>query len=210
MGRRRRWRRASWRWVVLVVILTSALCLWTVEFQIRPMVMALAEVRAALAATEIINAVVDEQVARAVDYRELFQVHTDETGRVVMIQANTPAINRIAYSTVLAVKQRLEAMKPWRVEVPLGAIFGSKLLATWGPRLPITLIPTGTVTADIKEYFEEAGINQTRHVVSVLVTVEIMVIVPFVRGEVTVSSTSPVASAVILGQVPSTYIEIGR
>jgi hypothetical protein len=54
--------------------------------------------------------------------------------------------------------------------------------------------------------FDQAGINQTRHLVYFNVDSKIKIAVPFINEEIKVSTTVPIAETIIVGEVPDTYV----
>ncbi len=65
----------------------------------------------------------------------------------------------------------------------------------------------GTVQVQVVDKFEQAGINQTRHMVYLVATTQIRIVVPLVSKSVSVNTQVPVAEYVVVGEVPSTYVQ---
>ena len=65
--------------------------------------------------------------------------------------------------------------------------------------------------AKIDAYFEnyEAGINQTLHQVTMLVSVDVAVLALGQTASFTISSEVVVAETIIVGQVPNTFLQTG-
>ena len=74
--------------------------------------------------------------------------------------------------------------------------------------IPITLIPIGRVNTEIKDVFEDAGINQIRHKIYFDIHAEVEVIIPFVSQVTKVSTTVPIVDAFYPGEVPDTVINL--
>lgn len=170
-----------------------------------PLLGAVAEMEARRAALDVINNVMAEHVVSQVQYRDLVSYRTDGQGNVTVLQTNTPEINRLVSRAVTAVQQELEKLRDRRFFLPLGEFLPTPLLAHWGPRVPVTFVPVGAVTAYFKHRFEEAGINQTRHLIVAELQAHLRVVIPLITREVTVTTELPLAETIIAGRVPQQY-----
>ena len=151
---------------------------------------------------------VAEVMKSSVSYSDLIQVSTDSNGRVTMIRANTLLMNELASRTALTVQRNLAALEDEGVSLPLGSAFGVKLLSGSGPRILVGVVPVGSVTTRFVTAFESAGINQTRHEISLEASTQMRIVIPTGASTVSVSSVVPVAEAIIVGEVPSSYVNV--
>jgi sporulation protein YunB len=164
------------------------------------------QAKAILLATQAINDVVDD-VGKNIDPQLMINVKVDSRGRVVLIQPNTMEFNKIAADTTIKVQDSLRSISDEHIEIPVGQILGSQLLASVGPKIKVTVIPIGTVQVKVVDKFEQAGINQTRHMVYLMVTTQIRIVVPLVSKSVNVNTQVPISEYVVVGEVPSTYVQ---
>ncbi|MBS3994422.1 MAG: sporulation protein YunB [Alkaliphilus sp.] len=179
-----------------------------VDKKVKPSVLAIAEVKAREIATRAINESVNSKVSEDIKYQDLISIRTDSEGNVTMMQANTVMMNRLASEVALSVQDNIKLIKASSVKVPLGNIFGSQLLAQYGPRLDIRVTPIGMVNVDFKTEFEHSGINQTRHKIHLIVNTQVRIIVPFSSNTTTVETSVPIAETIIVGKVPQSYIYV--
>lgn len=192
----------------LILLLVLAVCIfWTVENHLKPTLMAIAEARAIQVATHTINNVVNEKVSQQIDPQTLVNIKLDSRGRVVFIQPNTLEFNRLAADTTIKVQAALKLITEEKVYIPVGQVLGSQLLASWGPPIVVTIIPIGTVQVKVVDKFEQAGINQTRHMIYLFATTHVRIVVPLVSSTVSVNTQVPIAEYVVVGEVPSTYVQ---
>ena len=70
--------------------------------------------------------------------------------------------------------------------------------------------PARAVYADYENTFSAAGINQTRHTVSVKITVSSGVYLPGYSAETTIETHIIIAETVIVGDVPDAFTKIDR
>lgn len=194
--------------VLLWGLLAAAAALIGVKLTDRvlgPVVGAVAEMEARRAALDIINRVMADQLMEGVRYSDLVAYQTDGQGMVTVLQTNTGAVNRLVSRAVAGVQAELEKLPERRFHMPLGELLRSPVFAHTGPRVPIHFLPVGAVTAVFKHRFEEAGINQTRHLIVAEVQAHIRVVIPLVAREVSVSTELPLAETIIAGRVPQQY-----
>ena len=194
--------------VAIAVLAFGVYLFWVVESHLKPTLLAIAEARATVTATQIINNVIHDKVARVVDPQTLVIVSFDSRGRVALIRPNTMEFNRLAADTTIKVQEALQSITEERIQIPFGQVLGSQLLASLGPKITVTVIPIGTVQVKVFDKFEQAGINQTRHMVYLMATTQIRIVVPLVSKSIDVNTQVPIAEYVVVGEVPSTYVQI--
>jgi len=180
---------------------------WMMEIHLKPTLLVIAEAKATLIATQSINSVINESVNLSIDPKKLVNITLDNRGRVVLIQPNTMEFNKIAADTTIKVQNVLREIGEEKIHIPMGQILGSQLLASMGPNITVTIIPVGTVQVNVIDKFEQAGINQTRHMVYLIATTQIRIVVPLVSKSVSVNTQVPIAEYVVVGEVPSTYMQ---
>lgn len=163
--------------------------------------------KAVLIATQSINNVINDRINQTINPQSLMTVRVDERGRVVLIQPNTMEFNKLAADTTIKVQDALGSIHEEKIHIPIGQVFGSPMLASLGPKLVVTIIPMGTVQVKVVDKFEQAGINQTRHMVYLMATTQIRIVVPLVSKIVSVNTQVPIAEYVVVGEVPNTYVQ---
>jgi sporulation protein YunB len=185
--------------IALVIVTISVVSFWRIETHLKPTLIAIAETRATRIATQAINNVINTKVSLTVDPKTLVNITLDEHGRVVLIQPNTMEFNRLAADTTIKVQNALEEIAEEKITIPI---------ASMGPKITVTIIPVGTVQVKVVDKFEQAGINQTRHMVYLAATTQIRIVVPLVSQSVSVNTQVPIAEYVVVGEVPNTYVQI--
>lgn len=202
------------RWALLVLLLSIALIaaiLLVVERNLTRVVLSLAQAQAKAMAIQTLNEVAAELLSSGdVSYDSLMYVSTAEDGQVRLIQSNTPAMNRLAAQVSLLAQSRLQARRDQAVGIPLGSALGMTLFAGAGPKIQVRILPVGSVHAEFHTDFQTAGINQTRHRVTLALTAQVQLVIP--TGAQTVEATTQVAMAesIIVGEVPETFTDVGE
>ena len=207
MFKRRRPVRTVFFLIFVIVMLTGGF--WFADYRLKPVVYEIAQARAVQMATDLVNKCVQKQVSEEdVQYQDYVSIHKDNDGRIVMMQANTVKVSRTAADITLAIEKSLEELKTQDIYIPVGQVLGMPLLANYGPKVKIKIMPVGTVKADITDKFEQAGINQTRHKIYLSFRTNVRIIVPLQTGETEVATTIPLAESIIVGQVPNVVVNM--
>lgn len=207
MFKRRRSLKRPMLYLLLIII--PVVLFWYVDTMLRPAIYDIARVRAIQIATEIINSSVQQKVGSSnLQYSDFILIHKDSQGRIVLMQANTVKMNQLAADVTLAVQGALKRLEDERFYIPLGQVTGSYFLADTGPRIKVSVMPVGIVRVDVKDKFENAGINQTRHKIYLQFETEVRIIVPFISGETKVATHVPIAESIIVGDVPTTFVTL--
>jgi sporulation protein YunB len=191
---------------LLIIIFLLIMAFVFVDAKLKSSILEIARSKAQISGMEAINKVINDKIVAQIEYKDIVYIHKDNNGKIVLIQPNTIKLNQIMANTVIEVTGSLNQMSADSFYVPLGQLTGSKILAGYGPRIKVKTIPVGQVTVDVLDKFDQAGINQTRHMIYLRVTSKIKVAVPFMDREVKVISTIPLAETIIIGEVPDTYV----
>jgi sporulation protein YunB len=203
-GRRRETRRRA---LTLVILIALGMLLYSLDHALRPAFLAVAETRIHALTTVALNEAVRDALAAGAEYDELIHVQTDTSGRIVLMQPNTPVINGLVADTALRAQAKVDSLTERRVGVRLGQAVGSFLFAGLGPTIWIRCLPVGSVTTTVTERFEGAGINQTRHSLWLEARVRFRLVSPLVRSYLDITTRLPITEAVLIGPVPATYVE---
>lgn len=203
-------RRAALGFLAALVLLLAAGLLW-VERNLTRIVLSLAQAQARAMAVQILNEAAAELLSTGeVTYDSLMHVTADENGQVRLIQANTPEMNRLASAASLLAQEKLLGKGDQAVKVPLGSALGLTLFGGAGPKVSVRILPVGSVHAQFHTDFQTAGINQTRHRVTLVLTAQVQLVVPTGAKKVEVSTQVAMAESIIVGEVPDTFTDVGE
>jgi len=197
---------------IMVVILILALIIivpfGVAENNLKSTILVVAKTYAEQLAVQVIQDAINENVSKSVEYKDLIFIRTDNRGRVVLMQANTIKINSLAADTTLDIQKNLAKLEGKIIPIPVGQVLKSKLLAAYGPKINVTLVPMGSVKVKVIDDFQQAGINQTRHRLFLNVTGKVKIIIPLVSDSVEVATQVPIAETIIVGEVPQTFLNV--
>jgi sporulation protein YunB len=178
------------------------------EAKLRPGISAVVEVKARQMAITVMNQAVLEAVANEIDYQDLVVIHKDNQGRVVLMQPNTIKINQLVAATSLTIQKALQELSRETFYFPLGAAMNSPLLSSFGPTINYRVQPMGNVDIVVQDRFDSAGINQTRHSISLQIECQMLVLVPVLRNSINVVTTMPLTETILVGEVPNAYMQL--
>lgn len=193
------------RTLALVLLLTVGL---TLLFRLRlaPMAERLMATQVDNQASDAINAAIDEQIAAGeIDYSRMITVEKDAQGNVTALRTNIAEINRLKTSVLQRVDARLQNLSMEELGVPIGSIVLPELLSGRGPKIPVRVLAVRTSDAVFRSSFTGAGINQTKHSITIDVHVVITILTWTGTQEISVDSAVVAAETVIVGNVPTTY-----
>lgn len=200
-----------WMSIFLLILLISGIyCFMVIDRNLKPTIIKIADARAHIVATEAINRALYEKVLYNTDYEDLITIHKDTEQKVTVMQANTLKIGRIVSDSNMAIKETLKNLQDEDFYIPLGQALGSPLLANYGPKIRVEIVPVGTVNVEFDDRFQEAGINQVRHILYLNIETTVKIVVPLLKEDIVVKHQIPIAETIIIGDVPNTYLGLSR
>lgn len=208
LGVRRRIQISPLLWVFLIIIFLVS-SFFVVDRTLSPTLRVIATKQTSAYTLEVLERSIQQEIVNKVDYSDLIIYSLDSDGRVAFMQANTIEITRLSTQTAIVILEDLRKLEGRSFTIPTGQLLGSDLLASYGPDIKVTMIPTGTVDVRVGESFTEAGINQTRHMLYLDIRAEVRVVVPLFKEDTVVETRVPLTDFVIVGPVPSMYVQIG-
>lgn len=198
------------RRAVVVGITVAAILVGAVLLHARR---ALAQTVAELAVYQVSNKItqtVSEEVNSAIGGRYgeegLLKINRDEDGNILDISADTAKLSEINAGVIGLLSTELSNMESERVRVPQGAVLGMKLFSGRGAEVVFSVRPAGKIETHIEDTFEEAGINQVKYTLKLVVRAEIMLVIAGKSEKKEVTSESILAQTVVSGRIPDAYI----
>ena len=198
-------RRLSF-FLIPLAVLAGLFILFTRN--LSPILISMAEARARQLAVEAMNRAIAEVMDSSVTYTDLMRVSHDSSGRVSMLEANATLMNEIASAAALTAQSKLDTLADEGVGLPLFAALVIDLFSGAGPIIRVSITPVGAVSTRFVTSFESAGINQTRHEISLEASVVMRIVIPAGADSVSVSTYVPIAESIIVGSVPESYVSV--
>lgn len=198
-----RQRASVWLSLLALALLAAALSLL---WHLKPVMTSMAMARVSNMVNRIVSAAVNEAVESGeIDYGNFVIFDKDDTGHITALRSNVAEVNRMQGRIADEILLRLSEVSISELEIPLGTLTGSALLAGRGPSLYVRMQAVGSANAVFRNQFTAAGINQTRHQIFLDVDVYMSILLPGMKTSTKVSNEIAVAETVIVGGVPDTY-----
>ncbi len=201
-------RRFLRLFIFICIIFILVQSFLVIQNNLRPTIIALAQAKAKVLATEAINQAINQNIAKESRYEHLIFIQKDNEGNVILAEVNNMELARIQSLTTMNVQSVLKDLDKQQITVPLGQVLGSEILANLGPKIPITLVPIGTVSAKMEQKFQSSGINIVSHQVGIDITATVHIVIPFIKTDVKVNTYTPIVTATFFGRVPETVINL--
>jgi len=205
--------------ILMIVIVISLICIKIINEKITPTIMDYSISEMKRVVSVIINRSVNSDILDKSSIDKLFVANRNTSGEVVTVTLDSVIVNRITDNISDACEDNLRLVEEGQFSklkkkfnigeeyflVPSGIIFNNTFLSNIGPKIPISLKMVGNVTSGITTEVKEYGINNSLITISVEITVEVMVILPFSSDYVSITNYVPIAIKLIQGKVPEFY-----
>lgn len=203
--RRKRHRKLRLAAVLAIVVLLALVLVYCIR--IVPLVRSLGMVQVENELSDMVTLVVDRELAReGVKYDSLIAMEKAPDGSILALKTNMAAINDVKTRMVDVINDELSDLDSFQLGVPLGNIIMPSALSGLGPKIPIKILAMSNAGSDFISDFSSAGINQTKHQISVRVSLDVTVLTVAGLQQATVDTTIVVAETVIVGDVPGTVL----
>lgn len=180
-----------------------------INIRVRPLMEEMTAVQAAYITNIAVNEAAEEVLAREdISYDDFISLNLLEDGTVSSMTSDIREMNKFKTELSKEIQTHLGEHCEREVSVPLGTLTGIDLLSGRGPRIKMKIELYGSVNANLKSSFEDAGINQTRHRIICDVNVGVSAIIPGCSSYTDVESSFTVSETVLLGDVPDSFTNV--
>ena len=208
MGVRRRIRR--FLHFLLAVLVAVSLGFLMLRSRYRDVIRDLAETQVMNTTSDLTNDAIAKQIAEGViQYDRIVYFEKNLDGRITALKTNMSEVNRLKTDILNLINDEILALDTSDIGIPLGSLFLPELFSGKGPAIPVRILSIRNSDASFASSFSQAGINQTLHQLTMIVSVDVAVLVLGQTSSFTVNSEVVVAETVIVGDVPSTFLQTG-
>ena len=205
---RRRIRRILY--FLLAAFLTVSLGFLMLRSRYRDVIRDLAETQVKNTTSDLTNDAIAKQIdVGIIQYDRIVYFEKDLDGRITALKTNMSEVNRLKTDILNLINDEILALDTSDIGIPLGSLFLPELFSGKGPSIPVRILSIRNSDASFASSFSQAGINQTLHQVTMIVSVDVAVLVLGQTSSFTVNSEVVVAETVIVGDVPSTFLQTG-
>ena len=200
------------RFLHLLLAILVAVCLGflMLRSRYRDVIRDLAETQVKNTTSDLTNDAIAKQIAEGViQYDRIVYFEKDLDGRITALKTNMSEVNRLKTDILNLINDEILALDTSDIGIPLGSLFLPELFSGKGPAIPVRILSIRNSDATFASKFSQAGINQTLHQLTMVVSVDVAVLVLGQTNSFTVNSEVVVAETVIVGEVPSTFLQTG-
>ena len=170
----------------------------------------MAKVQIRNSTSDLTNDAIAKQIANGnIAYDRIVYFEKDLEGRITALKTNIGEVNRLKADILNIINDEILALDSSDLGIPLGSLFLPEFISGRGPEIPVHIIAIRNSDATFESHFSEAGINQTLHQVTMVVSVDVAVLVLGKTDTFTMTSEVVVAETVIVGAVPDTFLQSG-
>lgn len=205
----RYWLRRVFR-RILIVLLVLAVAFVVLRGKYRDVVRELAQTQVKNSTSDLTNDAIAKQIANgSIAYDRLVFFEKDLDGRITALKTNMSEVNRLKTDVLNIINDEILALDASSIGIPLGSLFLPEVLSGKGPAIPVHILSIRNSDASFVSHFEQAGINQTLHKLTMVVSIDVSVLALAETTSFTLESEVVVAETVIVGDVPQTYLQTG-
>ena len=205
-----RWRIRRFLRFLLVLFTATAVAFLMLRSRYREVIRDLAETQVKNTTSDLTNDAIAKQIADGIiQYDRIVYFEKDLDGRITALKTNMSEVNRLKTDILNIINDEILALDTSDIGIPLGSLFLPELLSGKGPAIPVHILSIRNSDASFVSDFQQAGINQTLHQLTMEVSVDVAVLVLGDTSSFTITSEVVVAETVIVGDVPDTFLQTG-
>lgn len=196
------------RLIILLIVLGAAFLMLRSRY--REVIEELAQTQVKNSTSDLTNDAIAKQIANgSIDYDRLVYFEKDLDGRITALKTNMSEVNRLKTDILNTINDEILALDTSDIGIPLGSLFLPELFSGKGPAIPVHILSIRNSDANFVSYFSQAGINQTLHKLTMVVSIDVSVLVLGHTSSFSMSSEVVVAETIIVGDVPQTFLQTG-
>lgn len=218
---------------LIVIVIIGIICAFFLiryfSKNISPFFLTYAEDEVRRFANLVINESINNEIIDEFDDNKIFEVVKNSNDEIQLISYNAKNVNILLNNFAMIIQDNLKALEMGEYynlensskylneydsellnqgiicEIPFGAFLGNSLISNIGPKIPVKFNLLGDVNTDIRTNVKEYGINNALLEVSIEITVNFRVNLPFISNTITVNNIIPISMKIIQGSIPNFY-----
>ena len=204
-----RWfRRLIQRCLMAIILLLAVFLL--LRDQYDRVIQSLAETGIANTTSDLTNDAIARQISEGdIRYDRIVYFEKDLDGRITALKTNMSEVNRLKTDILNIINDEILALDTMDLGIPLGSLLLPQFFSGKGPQIPVRILSIRNSDAVFSSNFSQAGINQTLHQLTMVVSIDVAMLVLAKTSSFTVTSEVVVAETVIVGEVPQTFLQTG-
>lgn len=204
-----RWfRRLIQRCLMAIILLLAVFLL--LRDQYDRVIQSLAETGIANTTSDLTNDAIARQISEGdIRYDRIVYFEKDLDGRITALKTNMSEVNRLKTDILNIINDEILALDTMDLGIPLGSLILPQFFSGKGPQIPVHILSIRNSDAVFSSNFSQAGINQTLHQLTMVVSIDVAMLVLAKTSSFTITSEVVVAETVIVGEVPQTFLQTG-
>ena len=204
-----RWfRRLIQRCLMALILLLAVFLL--LRDQYDRVIQSLAETQITNTTSDLTNDAIARQISEGdIRYDRIVYFEKDLEGRITALKTNMSEVNRLKTDILNIINDEILALDTMDLGIPLGSLILPQFFSGKGPQIPVHILSIRNSDAIFASNFSQAGINQTLHQLTMVVSIDVAMLVLAKTSSFTVTSEVVVAETVIVGEVPQTFLQTG-
>ena len=192
--------------IVLILIALCSLCF-------NQYIIPLLKVCVADSASSQLNITINQAINEIVSENQqtfsgIVSVVYDNNNCVKAVESDAVKLNNIKSIINATLTEKTRAIDKNEVPISVVTLTNNEFLLGRGFKLPFKYDIENLTIGEFQEQFTSVGINQTKYTVSLKITTKINILIPFNMQHTTLSNDVIIASTVIIGEIPQTYINV--
>ena len=201
-------RRLIQRCLMAIILLLAVFLL--LRDQYDRVIQSLAETGIANTTSDLTNDAIARQISEGdIRYDRIVYFEKDLDGRITALKTNMSEVNRLKTDILNIINDEILALDTMDLGIPLGSLILPQFFSGKGPQIPVRVLSIRNSDAVFSSNFSQAGINQTLHQLTMVVSIDVAMLVLAKTSSFTITSEVVVAETVIVGEVPQTFLQTG-
>ena len=197
------------RTIILFLLLIFVLFLF-LRGKYQNIIQELAQTQVKNTTSDITNNAIAKQIADGIiQYDRIVYFEKDLDGKITALKTNMSEINRLKTDILNIINEQILSADTSHLGIPIGSLILPELFSGTGPSIPVRILSIRNSDASFSSDFTQAGINQTLHQLTMVVSIDVSVLILAEITSFSVTSEVVVAQTVIVGDVPGTYLQTG-
>ena len=194
--------------VMLFILLFAVFLL--LRDQYDRVIQSLAETQITNTTSDLTNDAIARQISEGdIRYDRIVYFEKDLEGRITALKTNMSEVNRLKTDILNIINDEILALDTVNLGIPLGSLILPQFFSGKGPQIPVRILSIRNSDATFASNFTQAGINQTIHQLTMIVSIDVAMLVLGKTSGFTVTSEVVIAETVIVGDVPQTFLQTG-
>lgn len=203
--------------IIIFLLIISIFLVFYIDKDIAPIVMEYSVAQTKKIVSIIVNRSINGELLEDANIDKLYTISQSEKGDIlsldsVIVNKLTDIISDICEDNFSLIekgnydilKEKFNLSSDYFL-IPSSLFFGKSFILNFSNDIPIKLKMLGNVSSGIKTDVREYGLNNSIVTISISISVEMMIILPFDSQIVNYSNDIPISIKLIQGSVPSYY-----